>query len=77
MARPTREQAKARRALIQTFVAVMGDDVTVTLQTNLEEAIEHLPAEKRRDAQERLESSGLDGNKVPLLELFRNDPDLG
>ena len=77
MAQPTEEQATARLALIQTLVAVMGDDVTVTLQTGLDDAIARLPEERRRGAEGLLVSSGLDGQTIRLNELFRVDPDLG
>ncbi len=55
----------------------MGDDVTVTLQTDLEGAIAHLPEDRRGDMEECLAASGLDGSAVRLHELFRTDPDLG
>jgi hypothetical protein len=77
MARPTREQARARHELIRTFVTVMGDDATVTLQTDLDEAIERLPDDRRDDALTMLAISGLDGTTVRLQDLFRDDPDLG
>lgn len=51
------------------------DDVTVTIQMDLEEAVEHLPAPQRRDARGLLEQSGLEGGKLRVLDLLKEDPD--
>ena len=72
-----RDQAKARRALMETFVAIIDDDITVTLQTDVQEAVEHLPGDQQHEARQLLLASGLDGRRVSLHELFRTDPDLG
>ena len=54
----------------------MGDDVTVTLQTDLDEAIEHLQPRSAETPMNGSRDRVSTATKVPLLEPFRNDPDL-
>jgi len=69
------ERAEARRALLETFVAVYDDDPALTLQTALGEAVLHLPDNQQQEAKILLEESDLDGDRVRLKDLFTKDPD--
>jgi hypothetical protein len=72
--RPTRVQAKARQALLDSLVAIFDDDRTLTLKTDLDEAVEHLPVAQQQEARNWLVISGLNGHDVLVQDLFRTDP---
>jgi hypothetical protein len=68
-------RTEARRALLETFVSVFDDDPDLTLETDLEAAILHLPDDQQQEARILLETSDVDGRQFRLKDLFTKDPD--
>ncbi|MGH2634870.1 MAG: hypothetical protein ACRDHU_01790 [Actinomycetota bacterium] len=67
-------RAEARRGLIERFVAIIDDDRSLTLETNVQEAILHLPDEEQGEARILLQQAEIDGERFRLRELFTKDP---
>jgi hypothetical protein len=75
VARRRSEWRIARRDLIDTFVAVFDDDATLTLDTDLDEAVLHLPDDRREHVRALIERARLDARAVTLHQLFGQDPE--
>jgi hypothetical protein len=69
------ERSQARRALIAIFVAAFDDDPALTHQTDLEEAVLHLPDDRQREARILLTKSDVEASHVRLRDLFTKDPE--
>jgi hypothetical protein len=61
--------------VLETFVSVFDDDPDLTLETDLEAAILHLPDDQQQEARILLETSDVDGRQFRLKDLFTKDPD--
>ena len=64
----------ARIALLETFVAIYDDDPGLTLETDLLEAILHLPSGQQAEARILLKDADLDSVSFRLKDLFHKDP---
>ena len=69
-----KQRSDARRALLETFVAIYDDDTSLTLETGVEEAILQLPDEQRNQAIILLREAELD-HGFRLRDLFSKDPE--
>ncbi len=69
------KRAEARRGLIESFVAMYDDVPELTLQTDLQEAVLHLPADQQDEARILLKDAELDSVHLPLKDLLHRDPD--
>jgi len=69
------KRSQARRGLIERFVAMYDDDPDLTLFTDLQEAILHLPPGQQGEARILLQDAELDDAHMPLKDLLHRDPD--